>query len=103
MKHLTGLVLAAVLLLAPVLAWGKVGGGDIVFRPYGVGNVTYSHDVHVSKAGLKCRDCHYSLYTTVEGHRKATMEEMQTGKSCGACHNGTKAFAVKANCAKCHE
>jgi c(7)-type cytochrome triheme protein len=30
------------------------------------------------------------------------MKDMEAGKSCGACHNGTKAFAVK-DCAKCHK
>ncbi len=34
-----------------------------------------------------------------------TMKDMEAGKNCGACHNGTKAFSVKdpANCAKCHK
>lgn len=36
-----------------------------------------------------------------------TMEQMYrtasgTGIGCGKCHNGTKAFDVKANCSKCH-
>jgi c(7)-type cytochrome triheme protein len=34
-----------------------------------------------------------------------TMKDMEAGKGCGACHNGTKAFSVKdaASCAKCHK
>ena len=96
------IVFIALALLVPVLAWGKVGGGDIVFRPSGAGNTTFSHETHVSKKGLKCRECHYQIYTTVEGHRKATMVDMQAGKSCGTCHDGKKSFDVKANCAKCH-
>jgi c(7)-type cytochrome triheme protein len=34
-----------------------------------------------------------------------TMKDMEAGKFCGACHNGTKAFGVKdaASCAKCHK
>jgi len=27
---------------------------------------------------------------------------MEEGKSCGACHNGTKAFTVADNCDSCH-
>jgi c(7)-type cytochrome triheme protein len=30
------------------------------------------------------------------------MADMQKGFSCGACHNGTRAFSVKANCSRCH-
>jgi len=32
-----------------------------------------------------------------------TMKDMEAGKFCGGCHNGTKAFAIKDNCAKCHK
>jgi len=102
MNKLIGLAVCAVL-LAPCHAWAKVGGGDIVFRPDGAGNVTYSHDEHVGKFGVKCGECHYKVYTTVEGHRKATMADMQKGLSCGACHDGKRAFTVKANCEKCHK
>ncbi len=31
------------------------------------------------------------------------MKQMQQGKSCGACHNGKKAFSVKGDCVKCHK
>jgi c(7)-type cytochrome triheme protein len=33
------------------------------------------------------------------------MKDMEAGKNCGACHNGTKAFSVKdaASCAKYHK
>jgi c(7)-type cytochrome triheme protein len=31
----------------------------------------------------------------------ATMDDMEIGQSCGACHNGEKAFGVE-NCDPCH-
>jgi c(7)-type cytochrome triheme protein len=33
------------------------------------------------------------------------MKDINEGKFCGTCHNGTKAFSSKdpANCAKCHQ
>jgi c(7)-type cytochrome triheme protein len=31
------------------------------------------------------------------------MKQMEKGKSCGACHDGKKAFSVKGECAKCHK
>ena len=102
MKKLIGFALGAVMLV-PCLAWGKVGGGDIVFRPGGAANVTFSHEDHVTKFGVKCRECHYKIYTTVEGHRRATMTDMQQGLSCGACHDAKRAFTVKASCERCHK
>jgi c(7)-type cytochrome triheme protein len=30
------------------------------------------------------------------------MQEMEAGKSCGACHNDTDVFSVKKDCDKCH-
>jgi len=31
------------------------------------------------------------------------MKAMESGKSCGACHDGKTAFSVKGDCAKCHK
>lgn len=93
--------LLAVLLLASAVSAG-VGGGDIMFEVKKAGNVSFSHDNHVG-GGLKCTDCHDSLFVTKEKHKAVTMTQMQKGKSCGACHNGKKAFDVKANCNNCHK
>ena len=43
------------------------------------------------------------LYITKEKHKKVTMAQMQKGQSCGACHNGKRAFDVKGNCDNCHK
>ena len=94
--------LLIILLTAP-LSFSRVGGGDITFKVKSAGDVTFSHDSHVSNAGLQCTDCHDSLYITKEKHRKVTMAQMQKGQSCGACHNAKKAFDVKANCSNCHK
>lgn len=90
-------------LLAASSAWGKVGGGDITFSVNGASDVVYSHEFHVMKAGLKCTDCHYQIFNMQEEQRKWTMGDMIKGKSCGACHNGQRAFSVRENCAKCHK
>ena len=100
-KTLVGVV-AACLLVAPA-AWGKVGGGDIKFSVKGAANVVYSHEFHIMKAGQKCTDCHYKIFGQTEMQNLATMADMQNGRSCGACHNGQKAFTVKANCNRCHK
>ena len=79
----------------------KTGGGDIALKGSKAGEVIFRHDTHVT--GLKCTDCHDALYITKEKDKRATMAQMRKGKSCGACHNGKKAFDVKSNCADCHK
>jgi len=93
-----------VLFLAASPAWAVTGGGDIVFKVEGMASVLFSHDYHVSRAKKKCSECHYALYTNKAQHRVVGMAGMQKGKSCGACHDGKKAFGVADNkhCANCH-
>ncbi|HXX57659.1 MAG TPA: cytochrome c3 family protein [Thermodesulfovibrionales bacterium] len=68
------------------------------------GKVVFDGKAHADK-GLKCNDCHTKIFPMKKGGTKITMEEMNAGKNCGECHNGTKAFASKdaANCGKCHK
>lgn len=94
---------ALIVLLLVSFVSAKIGGGDITFEVKSAGNVIFSHDKHVESAGLKCTGCHDSLYITKEKHKSVKMAQMQKGKSCGLCHNGKKAFAVKANCNNCHK
>lgn len=101
MRTLIGFI--ALALLAPSMAWGKIGGGDIVFHPEGAANSIFSHEEHVSRAGLKCKDCHPAIFQMAEGYRKTKMTDMEKGASCGACHNGKRAFGVKQGCTKCHQ
>ena len=62
------------------------------------GKIVFSHKKH---AGLfKCGECHNKIYTP--GRNKPVgMAAMEKGKSCGACHDGKRAFSVK-DCATCH-
>jgi len=98
MRHLT--VIALLLAATPVLA--AVGGGDITLKNKG-GDVIFSHDTHVEGMALVCTDCHDKLFLSKGQHKRVTMKQMRSGKSCGACHNGKKAFSVKSDCAKCHK
>ena len=99
-NYLTGFF--AVLFFASLVS-AKIGGGDIPFEEKGAGKVMFSHDNHVGAVGLKCTDCHDSLYVTKDKHKKTTMAQMRQGKSCGSCHNGKKAFDVKGKCDSCHK
>lgn len=71
--------------------------------------VTFSHQQHAEAQKLKCNDCHTKIFQmksgkTAEKQGPLTMAAMADGKFCGACHNGEKAFGVKAEdtCVKCH-
>jgi c(7)-type cytochrome triheme protein len=91
--------------LAATSAWAVMGGGDISFPVEGMATVVYSHEDHVGRAKLKCGDCHYKLYTNHAQHKAVGMEGMRKGQSCGACHNGSRAFNVASPefCSKCHK
>ncbi len=92
-------------LIMAMTAFAVPSGKELTFEPSGAGKVMFSGTVH-AKAGLKCADCHSSgLFKMKKGADVMTMNDMNAGKFCGACHNGTKAFSVKdaANCSKCHQ
>jgi len=65
--------------------------------------VVFSGKVHADH-GLKCNDCHASLFKKSKGNAKISFDDHAEGsKYCFACHNGTKSFAAtKGSCAKCH-
>ncbi len=72
---------------------------DITFKVKATGPVQFKHSVHLQK-NCSCSDCHNTLYKTA-ANPPVGMAAMEKGKSCGACHNGDKAFAL-AECSKCH-
>ena len=84
-------------------ALAVVGGGDITLKAGKAGDVLFSHALHVDSAGLGCQECHDKLFLDTGKHKHVSMKEMQKAKSCGACHDGKKAFSVKGDCAKCHK
>lgn len=71
------------------------------FKVKGLGTLKFNHEGHFNK--FTCTDCHTKLYAYKQGTQKTTMDEMEKGKSCGACHNGKKAFSVGGDCVKCHK
>jgi len=102
MKRVCSVLLFLFLAVSP--AWAMIGGGEIVFSVEGMASVLYSHDFHVTKAKLKCSECHYALFTNHAQHKVVGMAGMQKGRSCGACHNGKRAFDVadQKHCVSCH-
>jgi len=77
---------------------------DITYTTKDAGRVVFSHKSHLGNktrttSNLSCKTCHESSKLNT---RHYTMAEMEKGKSCGACHNGAKAFAL-AKCIRCHK
>lgn len=75
---------------------------NVTFQTKSAGKVVFSHKDHIKKSGMtnNCNACHDSIYA-IKKKVTYTMADMEKGKSCGACHNGSKAFALK-ECARCH-
>ncbi len=101
------LVVAIVVVVTFVLtmsAFAVPSGKTVEFDGKGAGKVTFEGKVHADK-GLKCADCHPAVFKMKKGGDAITMKDINDGKFCGTCHNGTKAFSSKdaANCAKCHK
>jgi c(7)-type cytochrome triheme protein len=65
------------------------------------GRVKFEGDEHAEK-GFKCASCHPSLFQKKKGSAKMTMELLNKGQFCGACHNGKVAFSTS-DTKKCHE
>jgi len=103
MKLLTILLTFAIGLVFIGSAMAVPPGKTVEFKDGAMGKVVFDGKVHADK-GLKCNDCHTKIFPMKKG-TKLTMADMNSGKFCGECHNGTKAFATKdpANCSKCHK
>ena len=104
MKKCIVFVLAAVVTFAlTVPAFAVPAGKTVEFAPKGAGKVVFDGKMHADK-GLKCAACHPAVFKMKKGADVITMKDMNDGKFCGTCHDGTKAFSSKdaANCTKCH-
>ena len=101
-------VLSLVVVVSFVLAvpaFAVPAGKTVEFAGGSAGKVVFDGKVHADK-GAKCADCHQSgLFKMKKGGDTMKMADINAGKFCGACHNGTKAFKAgdAANCGKCHK
>lgn len=93
-------ILLVLLCTLPVFIYAKEYK-VVTFTTETAGTVEFNHDVHLARLGKSCTTCHNSLYNVVKKNPPVTMAEMEKGKSCGACHDKKKAFAL-ADCVRCH-
>ncbi len=102
----TGILAVVLALMLSIGNAMAVPAGKVEFAGGPMGKVTFDAKTHADN-GLKCADCHTSpkLVEMKKGKDKLTRAAMNEGKFGGACHDGKKAFSVKApaDCAKCHK
>jgi c(7)-type cytochrome triheme protein len=77
--------------------------GNVFMKVTGAGHVTFSHEFHISI--YRCSDCHPKVFALgfPKARERASMLDMEKGKSCGACHDDYKAFTIRENCIRCHD
>lgn len=106
MLHVICALMLSLLAVVPtVSAEDDFGGPEITFEAP-VKGVWFSHKTHVGEFGLECDSCHDSIFQMQVGtaleNGDFTMESLYQGKYCGACHDGSTAFASNTQCATCH-
>lgn len=97
--------LAAAALCAPAnLAQAELGDITLMRRTPGTADIApavFSHALH--RMQFTCYVCHDAIYEMRAGANQISMDAIQSGKFCGACHNGRIAFqATFDTCARCH-
>lgn len=102
---LRSLLLAFLFLTGLLVGAALAAEGDITFkREGGAGGVpaaVFPHWFH--RIRYKCYACHPALFEMKAGANKISMEAIQGGKFCGACHNGKIAWGMTfESCNRCH-
>jgi c(7)-type cytochrome triheme protein len=97
-------VIAIVALAQSMAAFAVSSGKTVLLEPKGASMVVFDGKMHADK-GFKCADCHPGVFKMKKDGDVITMKDIQEGKFCGTCHNGTRAFNAKdaVSCAKCHK
>lgn len=83
----------------------KLPADAVYTRGFGADSaVVFSHRSHVTYEGNSCTGCHPKLFKILKPLGHTSHGEMNGGGTCGACHDGQKAFGVKdaAACRSCH-
>jgi c(7)-type cytochrome triheme protein len=100
---------AATLIVVFILAWTACYAaeyGDVVIERKAKGmddipSAVFPHWIH--RMQFKCSACHEETFKMKAGADEITMEMIQSGKSCGLCHNGKAAFESNFDtCPRCH-
>ncbi len=76
---------------------------DVTLKIPNFGKVVFNHNQHFRQEGIKsnCKACHNAIFN-LRSKARFSMADMEKGKSCGACHNGKRAFGLQ-DCTQCHK
>lgn len=68
------------------------------------GPVVFRHSTHFALARNRCIECHPAPFKMLKRTFRGKHGEMDSGQTCGQCHNGKLAFgtADENTCASCH-
>lgn len=119
MKKLLALMILCIFLLSGALLWAgsdgqeqeeydedTYGPQDPIVWVKPVKSVVFDHKVHTMGAELDCDSCHDDLFEmeagVAEENEDFTMATLYEGGYCGACHDGSTAFASNTRCTACH-
>ena len=100
----TGLVVVSLAALISLAAMAEPG--DITFKRQAAGMddvppAVFPHWIH--RMQYKCQACHDTPFKMKAGENLVTMDEIQAGQWCGACHDGKAAFISNlSTCNRCH-
>lgn len=66
--------------------------------------VIFRHATHVELTHRNCVTCHPEPFRMLRPAREISHEVMNSGRSCGQCHDGVRVFGTKDDdsCATCH-
>jgi len=67
------------------------------------GPVAFRHASHVDASAPDCLTCHGNTYSFLGRKDAPPAGQMHDAKHCGACHDGTSAFAIDDDCSPCHK
>lgn len=97
------LIIVCILLL-PTLVSARWIKDIVIIENEDIGSIEFSHYQHLDALGKNCVLCHNRVFhINPKKNKSVSMAEMEQGESCGACHNGNRAFSVKENCESCHD
>jgi c(7)-type cytochrome triheme protein len=98
-------LLALAFAIGPLVA-GAAEPGDVKFvrQAAGMDDVppaSFPHWIH--RLQYRCYACHEAMFKMKTGDDLVTMDQIQNGQSCGACHDGKTAFISNlSTCTRCH-
>jgi len=102
MKYRYALFILAATVLTCSYAY-SVDIKDVTLKIPNFGKVVFNHNQHFRQEGIKsnCKTCHNAIFN-LRSKARFSMADMEKGKSCGACHNGKRAFGLQ-ECIQCHK